>query len=305
MSEMKNRVQGVVGIEVINNVFNADFENNPRQNQNGEFFVNDKALKYCSRKYLERIGAPVFVLKSYTLNSKNQISAKTLEERYESLYGPIKKGDDQVKILGNLLGNVDVINYGIAFSVKENNLSITGPTQVSTGVNLYDNTNTIVINQLSPYKSSTKGDDTTASTLGTKTIVDEAHYFFNINVDPFSLNPYKEFGFFYDKEDYSKIKESLLYGVTALNTQTKINCNNEFGVFINYKENSKIFLPNLSSHIIYKKEDNNIIDISKLGELLNKHVNDIESVELYWIDGVQLNGLDSIDSKIKTIANNL
>ena len=57
----------------------------------------------------------------------------------------------------------------------------------------------------------------------------------------------------------------------------KFGANNEFALFVETKENSKYYLPDLSEYIEYK---NNTIDLSKIDGILKN--DEIESIEVYY-----------------------
>ena len=57
------------------------------------------------------------------------------------------------------------------------------------------------------------------------------------------------------------------------------------GLFVECKENSKLYLANLDQYIKFEKqEEKNIIDVTELEEILNKEElkSEIEKVEIYY-----------------------
>ena len=89
---------------------------------------------------------------------------------------------------------VDVKNFGATFAEAKNNISITGAVQFGQGINKYSES---VAEEQQTYhhleivqKIKKKMKKQKNSTLGTKIVSNEAHYFY-----PFSINPsaYKEF----------------------------------------------------------------------------------------------------------------
>ena len=90
----------------------------------------------------------------------------------------------------------------------------------------------------------------------------------------------------YTREDYEKFKKGCLIAATAYNTNSKSGCENEFAIFVECKENSKLYLANLDQYIKFEKNDEgkDIIDISQLEEILNeeKTKQEIEKVEIYY-----------------------
>lgn len=65
-----------------------------------------------------------------------------------------------------------------------------------------------------------------------------------------------------------------------------MGCENEFALFVECKEESKLYLANLDQYIEFKKNEKgkDIIDISKLEEILGeeKVKEEIEKVEIYY-----------------------
>lgn len=277
-----NRVSGIIGVGVDRGNFNADFDGMPRQNQLGDFYSNDKALKYATRVFWLNFDEKVLIFKSFKQDPKGNIVPNNLEERYTSLYGKnALKTTDKKEVLNNLFENIDVKNFGVAFPVTNNNFSITGVAQLDIGVNKMEETSVEDIQQLSPFQNK---ENDAQSSLGVRHIVDEAHYFYNLTVNPSNIKPYAEFGLTYEEEDYIKLKEGLMNGVNSLNTQSKIGAYNEFGLFVKFKEGSKLYLPCLAKFVSFKYDKNgkNEIDLSALNEVLERNMDQIESVEVIY-----------------------
>jgi CRISPR-associated protein Csh2 len=291
---MKNRVYGLIGIVSIMANWNADFTGRPKATSDGNVFGSDKAIKYSMKKYLKDKGEKVLYFKSYKIDEKgkaeekDKLQPKELIERYNEIFYPlvVDKKTSSKEVLKNLFSAVDVINFGATFAVEGQNISITGAVQIGQGFNKYEDSNTEVQDILSPFRNPKK-ENADASSLGKKIMSNEAHY-----VYPFSINPnnYYEYidlveGFNgYTKEAYELFKEAALVGATALNTNSKSGCENEFALFIECKEGSEVYLPNLDRYVEFKKgEDKNIIDLSKVSEIINgKFINEIEKIELYY-----------------------
>lgn len=286
MKEMKNRVYGVIGIKTKNGNFNAGMDTMPRQNPASEYFASDKALKYACRRYWVDNGEKVFAFKSYKEAIEKQegeevkvLIPKNIKDRYESFFGTIsKKGQDE--IISNLSGFLDINNFGVTFPVNKNNLSVTGVAQLDLGINKFKNTKDFNIECISPYQNPNK-DDNKNTSIGNKNVITEAHYFYNLTVNPKNLDSYEGF-FTYKESDYEKLKEGLMKGVTALNTQTKISSQNEFGMFVKLKEDSKLYIPCLTEYIDFISEgEKNIIDFSKLS-FLKEYLSQIDSIEIIY-----------------------
>ena len=286
--EMKKRVYGILGVSSIMANWNADFSGEPKSISNGRIFGSDKAFKYPMKKMWENQGEKVLYIKSLKID-KGSLIPKTLKERYEQLF-PEKKLDkntETIEVIKNLFKATDVKNFGATFAEEGNNISITGAVQIGQGFNFYDETNTEVQDILSPFrdpkgkvnKETNESEDAKNSTLGTKIVSDEAH--------PFNINPlaYKEFidlgiteG--YTEEDYSKFKETALSATTSYATNSKVGCDNEFGLFIETEED--FYLPTLTKYIKFEKnEDKNKI-VLNLNTILSGVEKFIKNIEIYY-----------------------
>lgn len=291
---MVNRVYGLLGIVSKMANWNADFTGKPKSTSDGDVYGSDKAIKYSMKKYLKGKGEKVLYIKTYKIDEKakadekNKLQPKELTERYNEIFAPaiIDKNTSSKEVLKNLFSAVDVMNFGTTFAVGGQNISITGAVQIGQGFNKYEDTVTEVQDILSPFRNSKK-DNADASSLGKKIMSSEAHYIY-----PFSVNPknYDEYigivdGFNgYTREAYDLYKESALVGATALNTNSKSGCENEFALFIECNEDSEIYLPNLDKYVDFiKGEAMNTIDLTRLFNLLNEKIRkEIESIEVYY-----------------------
>ena len=63
-----------------------------------------------------------------------------------------------------------------------------------------------------------------------------------------------------------------------------MGCENEFALFVECKEASKLYLANLDQYIKFKKQENekDIIDVSELEEILEKVKSEIKEIEIYY-----------------------
>ena len=287
-----NRIYGVVGIKSIMANWNADFTGRPKSTSKGDIFGSDKAFKYPIKKMWasEDKNAKVLYVKSYKTDNKGNLQARTLSERFEQLFGKnIKDIKDKKEILKYLFSAIDVKNFGATFAEGSNNISITGAVQIGQGLNKYEDSNIEIQDILSPFVDATKKDTAQNTSIGKKIVSDEAHYFY-----PFSVNP-ENYDIYtneienlqgYTREDYEKFKRGCLYAATAYNTNSKMGCENEFALFVECKENSKLYLANLDQYIKFEKQEEGkkVIDISKLEEILEqeKVKSQIEKVEIYY-----------------------
>ena len=284
-----NRVYGVIGIKSRMSNWNADFTGRPKSTSDGSVFGSDKAFKYPIKKMWEVEGEKILYVKSYK-NEKGNFRARTLSERFEQLFGKqVKEIKDKKELVKYLFSATDVKNFGATFAEGSNNISITGAVQIGQGLNKYEDTTVEIQDILSPFVDSTKKDTAQNTSIGKKIVSNEAHYFYPFSVNPENYDIYtKEIEDLegYTREDYEKFKKGCLIAATAYNTNSKSGCENEFAIFVECKENSKLYLANLDQYIKFEKNDEgkDIIDISELEEILNeeKTKQEIEKVEIYY-----------------------
>lgn len=288
---MNKRVYGVIGISSKMANWNADFTGYPKTTSNGEVFGSDKALKYPMKKMWDENGEKVLYIKSMRLAKKEDkkkgtvestLVPRTLKERYEQIFSveDLKKSKDTTEVLKNLFDSIDVKNFGATFAEEGNNISITGAVQIGQGLNKYRETAADEQQILSPFKDS-KDEDAKNSTLGTKIVSNEAHYFYPFAINPLAYKEYKELGVTegYTEEDFKKFKSAALVSATSYATNAKIGCENEFALFVETEQD--LYLPNLSQYIEFEKSENKDIIKVKCGNLLNKLGNRVKSIEIY------------------------
>lgn len=285
---MDKRVYGVIGIKSIMSNWNADFSGYPKSISSGDVFGSDKALKYPMKRGWVEKGEKVLYIKSLkTEEDKKEgikVRPKSLKERYEEIFDveDLKKAKDTNKVLKNLFTAIDVKNFGATFAEEGNNIGITGAVQIGQGFNKFKDISVEEQQILSPFRDGKEGkEDANSTTLGTKIVSDEAHYFYPFSINPLAYSGFIELGVTegYTEEDYKKFKEAALVSATAFNTNSKIGCENEFAIFV--ETESELYLPDLAQYISFDKKD---IDVITLGfeELLNDLEDRILSVEIYY-----------------------
>ena len=290
---MENRVYGVLGICSIMSNWNADFTGYPKTTSEGEVFGSDKAFKYPIKKGWDNIGEKVLYIKSmkFSEDKKKNITLvpKSLRERYEYIFGvkDLKKCKDSKEVLTNLFKAIDVKNFGATFAEAGNNFSITGAVQIGQGFNKYNETNVEEQQILSPFRDDSKEkkenlEEAKNSTLGSKIVSDEAHYFYPFTINPLAYKEFIELGVTdgYTEEDYQKFKKASLVSATSFATNSKVGCENEFGLFVETEKD--LYLPNLDKYIEFEKgEDKNTIKIN-CGDLINSLKGKIKNIEIYY-----------------------
>jgi len=284
------RAYGIIGIRAIMSNWNADFTGRPKTTSEGEIFGSDKALKYPMKRMWADEGKKVMYLKSYIEDKDGSLRPKTLKERYEELFGKLDKKVPIKEVLKNLFKCIDIKNFGATFAEEGQNISITGAVQIGQGFNKFENTNVEIQDILSPFSDGKKvksGEDVNQSTLGTKIMVDEAHYFYGFSVNPKNYDEYKDIiddfsG--YTDEDFEEFKRVAKSAVTRFATNSKFGCDNEFALFVEYEDEK--YLPDLSEYIKFDSEKREV-DLSDVEKL----VGDNAKVEVY---------ADTLKLKVKT-----
>lgn len=283
---MNKRVHGVLGISSIMANWNADFTGYPKTISTGEIFGSDKAFKYPMKKQWDNNGEKVLYIKSMILSKdKDAVSLvpRTLKERYVYLFGieDLSKCKDVSEVLKNLFTAVDVKNFGATFAEAKMNISITGAVQFGQGFNKYPESEAQEQQILSPFKDGTDA-DAKNSTLGTKIVSDEAHYFYPFVINPHAYDEFVKLGVTdgYTEGDYLQFKDTSLSSATAFATNSKEGCENEFGLFV--ETEPTLYLPNLTEYIEFKKgKDKNTISIH-LRDLLEDVKSKVLNIEVYY-----------------------
>lgn len=283
---MNKRVYGIIGISSIMSNWNADFSGYPKSLSDGRVYGSDKALKYTMKKMWEAAGKNILYIKSMKFSEKDgSLIPKSLSERYGELFGNLKAASGVKEVATNLLKATDVKHFGATFAESKNNISITGAVQFGQGLNKYEETQAEEQNILSPFRDSSKDGDGEAknSTLGTKIVSDEAHYFYPFVINPSAYRNYEKLGVTdgYTEEDYAEFKEAALSSVTAYASNSKEGCSNEFAIFVETDEN--LYLPNLTEYLSFeKKGESKIIHLENLITVLLSVKDRIKAVEVYY-----------------------
>lgn len=291
---MNKRVYGVLGIVSRMSNWNADFTGYPKTTSSGDVFGSDKAFKYPIKKMWEHQGEKVLYIKSirFEEGKKGEIELlpRSLKERYEYIFNEedLKKNKDSKKVLTNLFSAIDVKNFGATFAEEGNNISITGAVQIGQGFNKYDETNAEEQQILSPFRDASKkegkkeDEEAKSSTLGTKIVSNEAHYFYPFAINPAAYSQFVELGVTegYTEEDYKRFKEASLVAATSYSTNSKIGCENEFALVI--ETEADLYLPDLSQYIDFEKGEEKSTIMLKCHDMLNNLEDRIKNIEIYY-----------------------
>lgn len=215
-----NRCYGIVILRSENSNWNADFTKYPRRlpDENGTIFATDKSLKYSVRKYWVDNGQNVFVWRTFRDDGK----PRNLEETYD--YWKERFNADNIKEFFNNF--IDVKFFGITFAVKDNNLSITGPLQISYGVNRYFVNTPYVVDIGSPFRVDKEKDnekkESSQTTLGNEIKNLKSYYVYDFVLNPRNL-PEK---ITISDDDIRLMKEALKKSATYLNSVSKMGTEN-------------------------------------------------------------------------------
>lgn len=285
---MNNRVYGVIGISSVMANWNADFSGYPKTTTKGEVFGSDKALKYPMKKMWEDNGEKVLYIKSIKTED-GKYNPRTLKDRYKYIFDEeLDNKKSTSDVLKKLFTAIDVKNFGATFAKKGVNISITGAVQIGQGFNKYNDSEIQVQDILSPFQDSKateknkNKEEAKNTTLGTKIVSDEAHYFYPFTINPMAYNEFAEMGATegYTEEDYKKFKEAALSSATYFATNSKVGCENEFALFV--ETDGDLYLPNLDKYIQFQKgEEKNTIKVA-CEELLNEVSDKIQKIEIYY-----------------------
>ena len=283
-NQFSNRVYGCAIIKSVNSNYNADFSGQPRKLPNGTVYATDKALKYSIRNYWKKaLKERVFYFKSLT----ETMSPRSLDETYELNFGKFQETDKtklRLEVLKNILTCLDVRLFGGTYAGKTN-ISIHGTCQITHGVNRFGE-NVIYSEQImSPFRNSNEGSaDSTMTTLGTQSRLEEGHYVHHFSVNPKNIEDDVERvnGTGLTDDDTVKLKEGLRRGATYYDSAAKSGTENELLLWIQLKSNSKLVLPSLVELIDINEQRE--IDLQKIQNLLSEEhiVSEIEKIELYY-----------------------
>ncbi|WP_293929170.1 type I CRISPR-associated protein Cas7 [Sphingobacterium sp. UBA6320] len=285
MTTFNNRVYGAAIIKSINSNYNADFSGQPRKLPNGTVYATDKALKYSIRNFWKNVlSEKIFYFKSLS----EEMSPRTLDETYNLHFGQFKGKDKspelRLEVMGNILKCLDVKLFGGTYAGKTN-ISIHGTCQITHGLNKFTE-NVIYSEQImSPFKNSnTDSKDSTMTTLGSQSRLQEGHYVHHFSVNPKNIeeDTTRVGGDGLTDGDIAKLKEGLRKGATYYDSAAKAGTENELLLWVQLKADSKLVLPSFVS-LIEVNEDKEI-DLSKVASLLaENHVkSEIEKIEIYY-----------------------
>jgi len=308
--EYKKFAQGLLIVKSQNSSFNSDFSGLPRRlpDSNGTIYATDKALKYCVRNYLHCKQEKVFVWRRF----KKDFTPCNIDENYEQCFGT-KPDEEKQKIISTLLSATDVRLFGTTYA-GATNVSLTGPIQISYGVNKFEE-NIFFNNQiLSPYANKSKPDPQ-QQTLGDETKTLEAHYVYDFVVNPNnlinSLESFKERkNLLLQESDIELFKEAMCHGIGSVTSTSKIGSDSELFMLVEMKSDEKEekinsqLIPLMKDLVKIKKNDKKtIIDMTDIFKSFkNRYEKYISNVEVYYDDNMtELKGIEGFPVKKRHI----
>lgn len=299
---MRNNIYGILGLEVKNANWNADFSGEARTDSEGNFIASAFALQYCNKVEWKRRNESVLGLKSYNnenVRSMNECYINNFENDSDKKAKKTKRNRNDV--IKNLFTFKDVKNYGVTFANE--NIGIRGLVQTSIGVNKFDGAEMDIVKNMSPFAS---GEGKSQSTLGEIKTLEEAHFIYEFTIMPSVYDEYNGIIDSYTEKDYEDFKDVSLVSVTNYNSKAKKGCRNEFGLFIKTKEESQnvLNLAGLNDYIKVYNKDKVIYDLTLLKQLVQDINDKIESIEMYYnVYTMQIEGWDMALSKNYNIVN--
>ncbi|WP_249031070.1 type I CRISPR-associated protein Cas7 [Thermosipho africanus] len=188
------RCYGIFVLKSENSNWNADFTKYPRRlpDENATIFATDKSAKYAIRKYFVDLGERVFVWRTFKENGQ----PKSLEETYKYWEEVLKSEVKKIKIkikneYKEVVDKYDFFNkfidvklFGITFAVGDEQMSITGPLQISYGVNRYNVNVPYVVDIASPFRNKENDKQTT---LGNEIKNLKSYYVYDFVLNPKNL----------------------------------------------------------------------------------------------------------------------
>ncbi len=272
------RYNGIVVVNAKNANFNAGFDGLPRRLPDGTIYATDKALKYCIREYFANDGKDkVFVRREqdfYGDEGEKKQRYLTLKENYLKKTGREELPDEET-ILKDLLSFIDVRLFGVVFAV-DSNISITGPCQISYGVNRYDKSNIYSSSILSPYRNpNEKSKESQQTTIGEQARADDVYYVYDVVLD---LNAANKQGIEITEGDIEKLKDALKYAVNEVNSTSMFGV--ETASFVWFKNEKNLVFNNLNYLVEVKNENGKtVVDYSKVMETIRNGVKVEENYE--------------------------
>lgn len=275
---------GLFLLKTKNSLFNADFSHEPRQLPDGTntLYATDKSLKYCIRKYVHDVKEkdyPIFFWRRCTDNDK--LKPMDLGENYQELFKTVPPKGGNKEVESKLLTCWDVRVFGATFAESECSVSITGPMQITYGINKTDLNQKYSNQILSPFRNSKESsEDKQQRTMGAESKALEGHLAFDYIINPKTLRVPS-----LTVDDVDVFKEALCKGVSYVNSSAKIGSESEFMLYIesnDYTTNTTLPLLKDLLFVQVKETGRTTIDLKRISELLKEHGLSDKNVSVYY-----------------------
>ncbi|MEM3555303.1 MAG: type I CRISPR-associated protein Cas7 [Candidatus Micrarchaeia archaeon] len=230
---------GIVSLRAQDANWNADFSGWPRKLPGGGFYSTDKALKYTIRRYLKEV------------KNQNLIFWRVYDEKGQvgNLLAMLEK--NKIKTDTNIAKQVlekclDVRLFGGTFTLKNQQFSITGPVQITYGIDVWGKGKPYVSQIQSPkYEGKERGEESKAeygpqTTLGSEVRLTEGHYVFDFTINPNNLEKDDFLAssapeVFLSNDDVEMFKEALIHGPGYTTSTTKTGVFTELVIFAEFE----------------------------------------------------------------------
>lgn len=285
---MKNYTKFGYGLFLLkskNSLFNADFSHEPRQlpDENGTFYATDKSLKYCIRRYIHDIKGEKNVF--FWRRNNKDLKPYDLGDNYKFMFGEDPPKKNNLKAETALMSCWDVRIFGATFAESDCNVSITGPAQISYGLNKTAENQKYSSQILSPFRDSKEEKkEAKARTLGNESKALESHLAFDYVINPKTLREPK-----LTDEDVDWFKEAICKGVSYVNSAAKIGSESEFMLYVESDTHST--LPLMKDLLDVSTENGKTkVNLKRIADMLYSY--GITHIEVYYAPSfVEIGGI--------------
>ena len=274
---------GLFVLKSKNSLFNADFSHEPRQlpDDDGTLYATDKSLKYCIRRYVHDVKGDGLVFFWRRSSKDEKLKPLSLGENYKAIFGKEAKKGDNKSTLAKLLTCWDVRIFGATFAEEGCSVSITGPVQLTYGINKTHLNQKYSSQILSPFRNSeervVKGEvkERAQRTIGAENKALEAHFVFDYIINPNTLPEHDCL----TMNDIAIFKEALCKGASYVNSSAKIGSESEFMLYL--ESDSNTTLPLMKDLVDLKVVGTKtVIDLARISQMMDMH--GIKHMEVYY-----------------------
>ena len=265
-------------IKYFNQYYRASIDNNTKEIK---WTANADKIKELIERGVRDSGLPEEDVREYITGRINPEESTAFIEQKEK---EKDKNKLRKEILKNILSVLDVKLFGGTYAGKTN-ISIHGTCQITHGLNRFPEDVIYSEQIMSPFRNpSDKNKDSTMTTLGTQSKLEEGHYVHHFSVNPKNIEDdvarVEAKGL--TQEDIDKLKEGLRKGASYYDSAAKSGTENELLFWIQLKEESKLVMPSFIEFVDIDKERN--INLQKVKDYLTKEyvAKEIEKIEIFY-----------------------